>query len=241
MSLPLNTPDHVAQPFDLERFHMIEQQIRPWNVRDADIIDLLGRMRREDFVPAAYRTLAFADLEIPLHTAGDAVQGQCMLAPCVEARILHDLHIQPHEKVLEIGTGSGFMAAMLGQRARSVLSLEIDPALAEQAQRNLATTSTAPAPSNVQVRIADGAQGAAADGPFDVIVLSGSVASVPSALLEQLAPGGRLFAVVGSGPMMRATIITRSASDSSQLSTAQPWDTVLPRLHNFAETAQFQF
>lgn len=233
MALPLNTPDHVIQPFELERFNMVEQQIRPWNVQEPEILALLGSMRREDFVPASYRTMAFADLEIPLRE-GVSTEGQTMLAPRVEARTLHDLHIQPTESVLEVGTGSGFMAALLGRRARSVLSLEIDPDLADLARLNLQAAGA----HNVEVRVADGALGAAAHGPFDVIVLSGSVATVPPLLLDQLKPGGRLFAVVGSGPMMRATIVTRGASG---FETSEPWDTVVPRLLNFPELAQFQF
>lgn len=233
MSLPLNTPAHTIEPFEVARFNMIAQQIRPWNIHDPEILELLGTMRREDFVPAAYRNMAFTDMQIPLRE-GSQVEGQCMLAPLVEARTLHDLHIQPHETVLEVGTGSGFMAALLGRRAKSVLSLEIEPELADTARSNLAASGA----SNVQVRVADGAQGAAADGPFDVIVLSGSVAVVPPALLDQLKTGGRLFAVVGSGPMMRATIITRK---DSGFETTQPWDTVVPRLLNFAELPHFQF
>ena len=161
-------------------------------------------------------------------------KGQCMLEPKIEARILHDLHVQPHESVLEVGTGSGFMAALLGQRARQVLTLEIDADLALQARQRLEASGA----TNVMVRTADGAQGAAADGPFDVIVLSGSVAVVPKALLEQLKPGGRLFAVVGNEPMMRATIVTRT---DAGFTTSQPWDTVAPRLQNFAEPSRFEF
>ena len=233
MSLPLNTPTHTPQAFEVDRYNMVEQQIRPWNVSNPDILALLGRMHREDFVPAAYRNLAFSDLEIPLRE-GAAGEGPAMLAPKVEARILHDLHVQPHESVLEVGTGSGFMAALLGQRARQVLTLEIDADLALQARQRLEASGA----TNVMVRTADGAQGAAADGPFDVIVLSGSVAVVPKALLEQLKPGGRLFAVVGDEPMMRATIVTRG---DSGFTTSQPWDFVTPRLQNFTEPSRFAF
>ena len=233
MSLPLNTTNPSTDPADIARYHMVEQQIRPWNVQEPEILALLGSMRREDFVPAAYRSMAFTDMEIPL-SDGAQVDGQCMLAPRVEARTLHDLHIQPHETVLEVGTGSGFMAALLARRASSVLTLEIDPALADMARSNLAAAGI----HNAEVRVADGARGAAVYGPFDVIVLSGSVAVVPPVLLDQLKPGGRLFAVVGTGPMMRATIITRK---DSGLETSQPWDTVVPRLQNFAELPHFQF
>ena len=233
MSLPLNTINPSTDPVDIARYHMVEQQIRPWNVQEPEILALLSSMHREDFVPAAYRSMAFTDMEIPLRE-GVQIEGQCMLAPRVEARTLHDLHIQPHETVLEVGTGSGFMAALLARRARSVLSLEIEPALADIARSNLAAAGI----HNAEVRVADGARDAAAPGTFDVIVLSGSVATVPPALLEQIKPSGRLFAVVGSGPMMRATIITRK---DSGLETSQPWDTVVPRLQNFAELPHFQF
>ena len=233
MNMPLNTSANISDPIEQARYNLIEQQIRPWNVLDADVLELLAVVHREDFVPAAYRNLAFTDMEIPLRE-GTAGEGPAMLAPKVEARIVHDLHVQPHESVLEIGTGSGFMAALLGQRARQVLTLEIDADLALQARQRLEASGA----SNVVVRAADGSQGAVADGPFDVIVLSGSVAVVPKALLEQLKPSGRLFAVVGEEPMMRATIVTRG---DSGFTTSQPWDTVAPRLQNFAEPSRFAF
>ncbi len=215
------------------RFNMIEQQIRPWNVLDADVLDLLAQVRREDFVPAAHRSLAFADLELPLRGTGE--QGQCMLAPKVEARMLQDLAVKKHEKVLEIGTGSGYMAALLGQRAQRVLTLEIDAELASQARANLQKAGA----SNVEVRQADGAQGAPVEGPFDVIVLSGSVAEVPHKLLEQLKTGGRLMAIVGDAPVRRATLITRTSS--VEYLTSQGWDTLAPRLLNFPEHPRFSF
>jgi protein-L-isoaspartate(D-aspartate) O-methyltransferase len=158
-----------------------------------------------------------------------------MLAPRLEARLLQDLAVQKHEKVLEIGTGSGYMAALLGRRAAHVLTLEIEPELVSQARKNLATEGV----SNVEVRQADGTHGAAADGPFDVIILSGSVAEVPQALLAQLQVGGRLAAIVGEEPMMRATFITRN-SDAAW-TTAEPWDTMAPRLVHFAEHSLFRF
>ena len=218
------------------RFNMIEQQIRPWDVLDAHVLELLAVVRREDFVPAAHRALAFADLEIPLKDSDAAVAaGQVMLAPRVEARMLQDLQVAKHEKVLEIGTGSGFMAALLGHRAQRVLSLEIDDELARAAQAKLQRAGVL----NVEVRVADGAQAdLSADGPFDAIVLSGSVAAVPDTLLERLKPGGRLMAIVGDEPVMRATLVRRSEAG---LMETQPWDTVAPRLLNFPEPARFRF
>jgi protein-L-isoaspartate(D-aspartate) O-methyltransferase len=158
-----------------------------------------------------------------------------MLAPRVQARLLQDLAVQKTDKVLDIGTGSGFMAALLAHQAASVLSLEIDSILATQAQANLQKAGV----SNATVRCADGSQGAAADGPFDAIVLNGSVAEVPAALLQQLSIGGRLVAIVGEEPMMRATLITRT-SDSSW-TTTEPWDSNAARLSGFAEPSRFKF
>ncbi|SFL91520.1 protein-L-isoaspartate O-methyltransferase [Variovorax sp. OV329] len=218
---------------DLERlrFNMIEQQIRPWDVLDFEILELLNNIRREDYVPAAHRGLAFFDMEIPL---GEG-PGQVMLSPKVEARMLQDLHVQKNESVLEIGTGSGFMAAMLAARAAQVLSLEIDPQLAAAAEKNLRTNGV----GNVEVRAADGSKPLPSGPTFDVIVLSGSVARVPQNLLGSLKIGGRLAAIVGDEPMMRAHFITRVSE--GQWDTLQPWDTVAPRLLNFPEPSRFNF
>jgi len=220
---------------DLEqaRFNMIEQQIRPWEVLDGDVLALLSSVKREHFVPTGLQALAFVDMALPLREGGE--RGQAMLAPRLEARLLQDLAVQKHEKVLEIGTGSGYMAALLGRRADQVLTLEIEPELASQARHNLATEGV----FNVEVRQADGAKGAPADGPFDVIVLSGSVAEVPQTLLAQLKVGGRLAAIVGEEPIMRATFMTRN-SDTAW-TTVEPWDTTAPRLLHFAEHSHFRF
>src|SRR5674476_1283944 len=211
------------------RSNMIKQQIRPWNVLDADVLRLLSVVKREDFVPLAQKALAFVDMEIPLG------QGQCMLAPRIEARMLQDAAVQKHEKVLEIGTGSGYMAALLAHCAERVLSLEINPELAQQARVNLQKAGI----HNAEVRQFDGAKGAPADGPFDVIVLSGSVAEVPPTLLAQLKVGGRLIGIVGDEPMMCVTLITPSAE--VQFITRALWDTVAPRLLNFPEPSRFSF
>lgn len=222
---------------DIARFNMIEQQIRPWNVLDASVLELLSVVKREDFVPAAHKGLAFADLEIPLMGSGeDAMRlGQCMLEPRLEARLLQDLAVQSHETVLEIGTGSGYMAALLARKARNVLSLEIVPELADMARANLRNAGV----QNVEVNLADGAQAKLADGPFDVIVLSGSVAEVPHNLLQMLKVGGRLGGIVGDEPVMRATIVTRNSE--TEFSTVQSWDTLAPRLQNFPEPSRFKF
>ena len=214
------------------RFNMIEQQIRPWNVLDGDVLEALTLVRREDFVPEKHRALAFADTELPLG------HWQFMLAPRLEARLLQDLHVEPTDTVLEIGTGSGYMAALLGHRAHHVLSLELVPELADAAHHRLRDAGV----RNVEVRIADGAvqnEGGTEGGPFDVILLSGSVAQVPPWLLSQLRVGGRLAAIVGDLPMMRTTIVRRNSA--SDFLTTQPWDTVAPRLQGFAELPQFRF
>jgi len=179
-------------------------------------------------VPPAYRTLAFVDTEVPL------VEGERMLAPRVEARLLQDLQVQRHERVLEIGTGSGFMAALLGHRAQSVISLEVKPALARMATDNLRRSGA----SNVSVVQADGAHGYAAEGPFDAIMMSGSVSKVPEELLKQLKPGGRLVAIEGDEPMMEAVRYTHGADGFSRVAL---FDVNATRLLGFPEPARFHF
>lgn len=211
------------------RLNMIEQQIRPWEVLDPGVLSLLSVVRREDFVPAAYRALAFVDTEVPLPN------GQSMLEPKVEARLLQELAVHKHERVLEIGTGSGYMAALLAHQAQHVTTLEIDPELAAFATDNLRRAAVV----NVSVRQADGSKGLPAEAPFDVIVLSGSVAEVPSALLSQLKIGGRLSAIVGQLPIMRATLVTRDSETA--YTSVELFDTVAPRLKGFGEPSRFSF
>ena len=237
MNLPLNTSANISDPVAQARYNMIEQQIRPWNVLDADVLDLLAVVRREDFVPPAYCSLAFMDIEVPLlgDDAEAAVrQGHSMLQPRLEARILQDLRIQPTDRVLEIGAGSGYMAALMAHRAERVVSLEINPALVSMAQDNLRNAGV----QNADVRQGDGAHNAVPDGPFDVIVLSGSVAQVPQNLLALLRDGGRLGAVVGTDPVMRFTLVRR---EGDRFVTTSPWDTTAPRLVNFPEPSSFSF
>lgn len=223
--------------FDKARFNMIEQQIRPWEVLDARVLALLSEVRREQFVPAAFQSLALADMEIPL--SSPAVEGECMLPPKVEARALQDLDLQPTDNVLEIGTGSGYMAALLGKLAARVLSIEIQPERAKQAQANLQSAGV----NNVEVRVADAAANrfaaCVAAAPYDAILISGSVAEVPADLLALLKTGGRLFAVVGQEPMMRATLVRRNGE--AAFHTEQPWDIVAPRMKHFPEPSRFQF
>jgi protein-L-isoaspartate(D-aspartate) O-methyltransferase len=219
------------------RFNMIEQQIRPWDVLEPLVLDLLWQVRREEFVPERYRAHAFVDMELPLAepTEQALATGRCMLAPRVEARLLQEAAPRPHEKVLEVGAGSGYMAALLGRLAHRVVTLDIDPAMAAMARENLRKAGAA----NVEVRETDGSRGLPGEAPFDLIVLSGSVAEIPSALLSQLKPGGRMVAIVGDQPMMRTTLVTRTGEATHSI--AQRWDTVAPRLLNFPEPARFRF
>ncbi len=233
------TTDTTARDSRLEqaRFNMIEQQIRPWEVLDSRVLGLLESVHREDFAPEAMRGLAFADMELPL--TQPAVEGQVMLAPRVEARLLQDLAVQATDQVLEIGAGSGHMAALLSRLGQRVVSLEIDEQLAQGARERLRTAGF----ENVDVRVADATANdfAACRGeqPWDVILLSGSVAEVPHALLRLLAPGGRLAAIVGEEPVMRATVITRVGEEAFH--SVQPWDTLAPRLRNFPQPSRFHF
>lgn len=222
---------------DRARFNMIEQQIRPWDVLDAAVLKLLSQVHREDFVPLAHKALAFVDMELPLVEGGEEAvrQGLCMLAPKVQARLLQDLHVRATDSVLEIGTGSGYMAALLAHQAQKVLTLEINPSIAQAARANLQKAGL----TQVEVREADGSKDVGIDGPFDVILLSGSVAQVPDWLLAKLKPGGRLAAITGFEPMMRATFITRTGTDT--YTTTQPWDTMAPRLAHFDEPSKFSF
>jgi protein-L-isoaspartate(D-aspartate) O-methyltransferase len=227
---------------EIARFNMIEQQIRPWEVLDPAVLTLLATVRREDFVPPAQRALAFVDTQIPLLStaigAGSGNESVCMLEPKIEARLLQELQVQRHEKVLEIGTGSGFMAALLAHRGQWVYTLECRQVLAATARASLARNGVA----NVTVcetSAAEGAKGLAAEGPFDVILLSGSVAEVPRALLQQLKVGGRLAAIVGHEPIMRARLITRAGE--AAFSETDLFDTVAPRLEGFGEPTKFSF
>ncbi len=211
------------------RFNMIEQQIRPWDVLDPAVLELLHVVHREDFVPEAHRHQAFVDVELPLTAT------RRMLAPKVEARLLQELKVQRHEKVLEIGAATGHLAALLGHKAQRVVAVEADAALAAQAAANLRRAGVL----NVSVLNQDGAQGVPAEEPFDAILLSGSVAAVPQVLLNQLKVGGRLAAIVGSEPVMRAVLVTRTGT--ADFRSVELFDTVAGRLPGFAEAPAFSF
>jgi protein-L-isoaspartate(D-aspartate) O-methyltransferase len=221
---------------ELARFNMIEQQIRPWEVLDPAVLSLLAAVRREDFVPPALRSLAFVDTQVPLLPGRP--DGPQMLEPKVEARLLQELQVQRHEKVLEIGTGSGFMAALLGHRAMHVHTLECVPELVARARANLAAAGVANVTVH-QVTPAEGARGLPGEAPFDVIVLSGSVAEVPRELLAQLKVGGRLAAIVGDEPVMHARLVRRAGE--AAWSETDLFDTVAPRLVGFPEPGRFRF
>jgi protein-L-isoaspartate(D-aspartate) O-methyltransferase len=215
---------------DIERarFNMVEQQIRTWDVLDQDILDLLFAVKREEFVPAAYRLLAFADLEIPL---GD---GEKMWTPKMEARVLQELALVAGESALEIGTGSGYFTALLAARGAQVTSVEINPRLAAEARAKLARAGVA----GVELAQGDGARGYGRE-LYDAIVLTGSTPVLPDALLHQLKPGGRLFAVVGDAPVMTARLARWVAADS--MTSTDLFETVIDPLKNAAQPARFQF
>ena len=211
------------------RFNMIEQQIRPWDVLDTSVLELLSAVRREDFVPAAHQAQAFMDIEIPL--SGD----RCLLAPRVEARLVQDLNLSKRDTVLQVGAATGYVTALLAHKAQRVIGLEADASLAAQARANLRKANV----NNAEIVQADGCSGLSAQAPFDAILLSGSVAQVPQALLDQLKVGGRLLAITGQQPVMQATLFTRVAA--SQFSRQELFDTVASRLPGFPEPSRFQF
>ncbi|MDE2598223.1 MAG: protein-L-isoaspartate O-methyltransferase [Rhodocyclaceae bacterium] len=215
--------------FEQARFNMIEQQIRPWDVLDQSVLDLLFAVRREEFVPAAMQRLAFADAEIPLG------YGAVMLAPKIEAHALQAVQVRKHESVLEIGAGSGYMAALLAAHAAHVTTLEIVPELADMARANLRRAQI----DNVTVETANGAGGLPAKAPFDVIVVSASVPEVPQELLAQLKIGGRLFAIVGEEPVMEAQLITRDSDAGFRTQTL--FETVTTPLTELVPVQKFSF
>lgn len=211
------------------RYNMVEQQIRTWEVLDQEVLDLLMTIKREDFVPPACLKLAYAETEIPLG------HGAAMLSPALEAKMLQALQLRKSDKVLEIGTGSGYMAALLGARSDHVYTVEIEPELAAAARVNLERHCA----DNVTVIEGDGAQGWPSLAPYDAIVLSGSVAEISDALLAQLKVGGRLLAVVGEAPLMQARLVTCVAEGRYQ--SVNLFETSIPRLRNVPERGKFAF
>jgi protein-L-isoaspartate(D-aspartate) O-methyltransferase len=216
------------------RFNMIEQQIRTWDVLSQDVLDLLERVHREKFVPEPYRALAFVDTEIPLVVDGEET-GETMLQPKFEARVLQEVAIQPGESVLEIGTGSGYMAALLGCSAASVVTVEIDPRLKAFAEANLTRAGI----RNVRVDLGNGASGWPLAGTVDVAIVSGSLPFLPKALMDQVRVGGRIAAVVGDAPAMTAVVCHRTAENAWK--TVKLFETVVARLREAPRVSHFEF
>lgn len=215
------------------RFNMIEQQIRTWGVLDPEVLELLVVVKREAFVPDAYKSLAFVDTEIPLPC------GENMLMPKFEGRILQEAGVRKHEHVLEIGAGSGYMAALLAHKARHVTTVEIEPQLRDMARKNLADNGV----TNVDVMLGDAAAGWEGSGsnsaPYDVIVMSGSLPVLPDAFLKQIKVGGRIIAVIGEEPFMSAMKITRTSD--SVYETVKLFETSIKPLRNAVGSSQFKF
>ncbi len=209
------------------RFNMVEQQIRPWNVLDLRVLDLLSKVKREQFVPATSQEMAFMDLEIPLG------HGAWMWQPKLEARALQELKVQPRDHVLEVGSGSGYLAALLSRLAAQVTSVEIVPELHAFAEKNLAARRI----DNVALALGNAALGW--PGLYDVIVLTGSVPVLPEAFQNSLKPGGRLFAIVGDAPAMQARLITCVAPGIFESVTL--FETVVTPLQNALQPKRFVF
>lgn len=219
--------------YELARHHMIQQQLRTSEVLSSQVVDMLYADRREHYVPTAYRALAFADIAIPLG------RGAALLTPKLEARILQTAGLKRGDRVLEIGTGSGHMAALLAEHAQQVWTIEIDPELATQARANLDNDNVA----NVTVETGDGLAGLPASisnhAPYDFILISGGVAEIPAALRAQLKVGGRLLAFVGVDPLMVLRKVTRRAEDA--YTSEDLLETSVPMLHNASCAAAFKF
>ena len=215
------------------RNNMVEQQIRTWEVLDQGVLDLLYLVPREEFVLPQYKALAFSDLEIPLEDGVKA--GERMWQPKMEARVLQELALKKTDSVLEVGTGSGYLTALLSHRAGHVHTVEIKPKLAELGRRNLARQGL----DNVTLQIGDAALGWPRQAPYDAIVLTGSTPVLPRAFLEQLAPGGRLFAVVGEAPAMTARLVT--CTTPGAYGNVDLFETVIAPLVNAEQPSRFKF
>lgn len=211
------------------RFNMVVQQIRPWYVLDDNVLDLLYKLKREEFVPAESHVMAFVDMEIPLG------HGQVMLTPKMEARIVQELHINPTDKILEVGSGSGYMTALLAQRGEHVYSVEIIPELKAMAEKNLQAHGI----TNVTLEQGDAARGWPQHAPYDAIVLTASTPALPEAFQNSLNPGGRLFAIVGEDPVMEAILITCVAP--GEFTTTKLFETSTAPLINALQPARFTF
>ena len=208
-------------------FNMVEQQIRPWNVLDMQVLDLLTKVQREQFAPPTRRDMAFMDIEIPLG------YGACMWQPKLEARTVQELHVGRDDRVLEVGSGSGYLTALLSHLAAHVTSVEIVPELHALAEKNLAAQHI----GNVTLALGDAAQGW--PGSYDVIVLTGSVPVLPETFQNSLMPGGRLFAIVGDAPAMQAKLIT--CVTPGVFESATLFETSVAPLQNTQKPKRFVF
>lgn len=218
----------VEIDFEKARHNMIEQQVRPWDVLDQRVLDAMTSVPREDFVPAAYRNIAFADLEVPLG------HGEVMMSPKVEGRLLQALEVTPEDTVLEIGTGSGHVTALLARLARVVFSVDIHGDFTEAARARLAEHHV----RNVTLETGDAAAGWEGHGLYDVIAVTGSLPVLPDSLLRQLKDGGRLFAIVGDAPAMEAVRVVRLGGDRFHRDSL--FETVLPPLVNAPQPQRFR-
>ena len=216
---------------DLEqaRTNMVEQQIRTWEVLDQDVLDLLYVVPREEFVASKQRAMAFSDMQLPLG------EGERMWEPKLEARVLQELEVHRTDRVLEVGTGSGYLTALLAHRAAHVFSVEINPALAAFGRHNLERHGTA----NVTLEAGDAARGWPGHAPYQVIVLTGSTPVLPRAFYEQLDVGGRLFAIVGELPVMTARLVT--CTGPGAFHTVDLFETVVAPLANAERPPRFRF
>jgi protein-L-isoaspartate(D-aspartate) O-methyltransferase len=220
-------------PREIARFNMIEQQVRTWEVLDPVVLALLNEIPRENFVPAEYQGLAFADIEIPI--GYDLAAGQTMLSPKLEGRILQALGVQKSHNVLQIGTGSGYMVALLASLAKQVISIEINAEISAKAAKNLTQQNI----QNVNLLVADGAFGLSSQAPFDLIVYTASSPLEPSNVRQQLTIGGKLFIVLGTGPAMQATLIQRLSDTAFKQDVL--FETHIPELVNAQKAATFEF
>ena len=211
------------------RYNMVEQQIRPWQVLDQDVLDLLLKVKREEFVPGAYRSLAFVDMEIPLG------HGEQMWSPKLEARALQELQLKKADKVLEVGTGSGHFTALLASLAGHVHSVDCVAEFVTEAGRKLAAHGF----GNISLETGDGALGWPAKGPYDAIIMTGSLPLLPDALPRQLTPGGRLFVILGEGPIMQATLMTCIAPGSYRRTVL--FETLVKSLQHAPQPERFVF
>ena len=217
------------------RFNMVEQQIRTWDVLDTDVLDLLHTLKRENFVPASQRDFALMDIELPLSAVSPDAVNERMWSPKMEARVAQDVDLHGFERVLEVGTGSGYLTALLASRSANVVSVEINPELAKFAVANLARAGI----TNAAVITGDAARGWTAGAPYDVIVFTGSMQVLPIDVLTQLKPGGKIFAILGKAPVMRAQLITVTGNGGRSERTL--FETVVAPLTHAAMAPGFVF